>query len=58
MSSIGTGYELDDRGVSVRVPAGSRKFLTLPRPAMGSTQPPYLFLQKNIQPQKLSRKLT
>jgi hypothetical protein len=41
-SSVGiaTGYELDDRGVGVRVPVGSRIFSTSPRPALGPTQPP------------------
>jgi hypothetical protein len=33
---IATGYGLDDRGVGVRVPVGSRIFSTF-RPAMGST---------------------
>jgi hypothetical protein len=39
---IATGYGLDDRGVRVRDPVGSRIFLffTSSRPALGSTQPP------------------
>jgi hypothetical protein len=37
---IATGYELDDRGVGVRVPVGSRIFSTSSRPALGPTQPP------------------
>jgi hypothetical protein len=37
---IATGYGLDDRGVGVRVPVGSRIFSTSSRPALGSTQPP------------------
>jgi hypothetical protein len=36
---IATGYGLDDRGVGVRVPVGSRIFSTSSRPALGSTQP-------------------
>jgi hypothetical protein len=41
-SSVGiaTGYELDHRGVGVRVPVGSRLFTTSSTPALGSTQPP------------------
>jgi hypothetical protein len=34
-----TGYGLDDRGVGVRVPVGSRIFSTSSRPALGPTQP-------------------
>jgi hypothetical protein len=37
---IVTGYGLDDRGVGVRVPVGSRIFSTSSRPTLGSTQPP------------------
>jgi hypothetical protein len=37
---IATGYGLDDRGVGVRVPVGSRIFSTSSKPALGSTQPP------------------
>jgi hypothetical protein len=37
---IATGYGLDDRGVGVRVPVGSRIFSTSSRPAVGPTQPP------------------
>jgi hypothetical protein len=36
---IATGYGLDDRGVIVRVPVGSRIFSTLSRPALEPTQP-------------------
>jgi hypothetical protein len=41
-SSVGiaTGCGLDDRGVGVRVPVGSRVFSMSSRPALGSTQPP------------------
>jgi hypothetical protein len=42
-SSVGvaTGYGLDDRGVGVRVPVGSRIFHSATsRPALGPTQPP------------------
>jgi hypothetical protein len=35
---IATGYGLEDRGVGVRVPVGSRIFSTSSRPALGSTQ--------------------
>jgi hypothetical protein len=38
--SIATNYGLDDRGVGVRVPVGSRIFSTSPRPDMGPTQTP------------------
>jgi hypothetical protein len=38
--SITTGYGLDDRGVGVRVPIGSRIFFTSSRPALGPIQPP------------------
>jgi hypothetical protein len=39
---IATGYGLDDRGVGVRVPVGSRIFSSPRRPdrLWGSTQPP------------------
>jgi hypothetical protein len=37
---IATGYGLDDRGVEIRVPVGSRILSMLSRPALGSTQPP------------------
>jgi hypothetical protein len=37
---IATGYGLDDRGVRVRVPVGSRIFFTSSRLALGPTQPP------------------
>jgi hypothetical protein len=37
---IATDYGLDDPGVGVRVPVGSRIFSTSSRPAMGSTQSP------------------
>jgi hypothetical protein len=36
---IATGYELDDRGVGVWVPVGSRIFSTSSRPALGPNQP-------------------
>jgi hypothetical protein len=40
-SSVGiaTAYGLDDRGVGVLVPVGSRIFSTSSRPALGPTQP-------------------
>jgi hypothetical protein len=37
---IATSYGLDDQGIGVRVPVGSRIFSTSSRPALGSTQPP------------------
>jgi hypothetical protein len=37
---IATGYGLDDWGVGVQVPVGSRIFSTSSRPALGPTQPP------------------
>jgi hypothetical protein len=37
---IATGYGLDDRGVGVRVPFGSRIVPTSSSPALGPTQPP------------------
>jgi hypothetical protein len=41
-SAVGivTDYWLDDRGVGVRVPVGSRIYSTSLRPALGSTQSP------------------
>jgi hypothetical protein len=35
-----TGYRLDDRGIAVRVPVGSRTISTSSRPDLGPTQPP------------------
>jgi hypothetical protein len=40
---VATGYELDDRGVGVRVPVGSRIFSMWSRPTLGLTQPPILY---------------
>jgi hypothetical protein len=37
---IATGYGLDDRGVGVRVPVGSRIFSISSRSSLGSNQPP------------------
>jgi hypothetical protein len=37
---IATGYGLDDQGVGVQVPIGSRIFSTTSRQALGPTQPP------------------
>jgi hypothetical protein len=37
---IATGYGLDERGVGVRVPLGSRIFSTSSRPILGPTWPP------------------
>jgi hypothetical protein len=37
---IASGYGLDDLGVGVRVPVGSRIFSKSSRPALGPTQPP------------------
>jgi hypothetical protein len=41
---IATGYGLDDRGVGVRVPVGSRIFSMSSRPALGPTEPPIQWL--------------
>jgi hypothetical protein len=37
---IATGYRLEDRGVGVRVPVGSRIISTFSRPALDPTEPP------------------
>jgi hypothetical protein len=47
---IATGYELDDRGVAVRVPVVSRIFFTSSRPALGSTQPPIQCVRGALSP--------
>jgi hypothetical protein len=47
---IATGYWLDDRGVGVRVPVGSRIFSTSSRPALGSTQPPVQWVPGALSP--------
>jgi hypothetical protein len=48
---IPTGYGLDDRGVGVRVPVGSRIFSsTLSRPALGPTQPPIQWVPGAVSP--------
>jgi hypothetical protein len=47
---IATGYELDDGGVGVRVPVGSRIFSTSSRPALGPTQPPIQWLPAALSP--------
>jgi hypothetical protein len=51
-SSVGiaTGYRLDDRGVGVRVPVGSRIFSTSSRLAMRFTQPPIQWVPGVISP--------
>jgi hypothetical protein len=48
---IATGYGLDDRGVEVRVPVGSRIFSTSSRVALGSTQPPLRWIQGALSPE-------
>jgi hypothetical protein len=49
---IATGYGLDDRGVGVRVPVGSRIFLFSAscRPVLGSTQPPIQWIVEALSP--------
>jgi hypothetical protein len=47
---ITTGYGLDDRGVGVRVPVGSRMFSTSSRPALEPTQPPIQWLPGVLSP--------
>jgi hypothetical protein len=47
---IATGYGLDDRGVGVRVPVGSRIFSTSSRPALGPTQPPIQWVPGALSP--------
>jgi hypothetical protein len=51
-SSVGiaTGYGLDDRGVGVRVPVGSRIFSTSSRPALGLTHPPIEWVPGALSP--------
>jgi hypothetical protein len=45
---ISSGYGLDDRGVGVRVPVGSRIFSKSSRPALGSTQPPIQWVRGTL----------
>jgi hypothetical protein len=47
---IATGYGLNDRGVGVRVPVGSRIlfFSTSSRPALGSAQPPIQWVPRAL----------
>jgi hypothetical protein len=47
---IATGYGLDDRGVGVRVPVGSRIFSKSSRPALGSMQPPIQWVLRALSP--------
>jgi hypothetical protein len=49
-SSVGiaNGYGLDNRGVGVPVPVGSRIFSS--RPALGSTQPPIQWVPGDLSP--------
>jgi hypothetical protein len=47
---ITTGYGLDDGGVGVRVPVGTRIFSTSSRPALESTQPPIEWVLGAISP--------
>jgi hypothetical protein len=47
---IATCYALDDCGVGVRVPVGSRIFSKSPRPILGSTQPPIQSLPGALSP--------
>jgi hypothetical protein len=47
---IATGYGLDDQGVGVRVPVGSRIFSSprRPDPALGFTQPPIQWVRRAL----------
>jgi hypothetical protein len=48
---IATGYGLDDQGVGVRVPVGSRiLFSKSSRPALGPTQPPIQWVPGTLSP--------
>jgi hypothetical protein len=47
---IATGYGLDDRGVGVRVPVGSRIFSKSSRPTLGSMQPPIQWVPRALSP--------
>jgi hypothetical protein len=48
---IATGYELDDRGVGVRVPVGSRIFSSPCRPdRLRHTQPPIQWVREALSP--------
>jgi hypothetical protein len=49
---IATDYGLDDRGVGVRVPVGSRIFSSPPRPdrLWGPTQPPIKWVPGALSP--------
>jgi hypothetical protein len=47
---IATGYGLDDRGVGVRVPVGSRFFSTSSRPALRPSRPPIQWVLGALSP--------
>jgi hypothetical protein len=48
---MATGYGLDDRGVRVRIPVGSRiPFSTSSRPTLGPTQPPIQWVPGALSP--------
>jgi hypothetical protein len=47
---IATGYGLDEGGVGVRVPVGSRIFSTSSRPVPGPTQPPIQWVPGALSP--------
>jgi hypothetical protein len=47
---IATGYGLDDQGVGVRVPVGSRIFSTSSRPALGPSHPPVQWVRGALSP--------
>jgi hypothetical protein len=51
-SSVGmaSGHGLEDRGVRVRIPEGSRIFSMSSRPVLGSTQPPIQWIPGAISP--------
>jgi hypothetical protein len=47
---IATGYGMDDRGVGVGVPVGSRIFSMSSRPALGPTRPPIQWVPGTLSP--------
>jgi hypothetical protein len=54
VAGIATSYGLDDRGIGVRVPVGSRIFSSPDRPALMSTQPPIQWVP-GIYPREVKR---
>jgi hypothetical protein len=50
-ADIATGCRLDDRGVRVRVPVGSKVFSISSRPALGLTQTPIQWVTGALSPE-------